>query len=59
MRGVAYDRFGDESVLQIRVPELIDSTRLSQDLPRQGTFQERYEPHSSPPQPKGYLCELQ
>jgi hypothetical protein len=46
-----------ESVLQIGVPELIDSASLSQHLPVQRGFKERHESHSPPSQPKGYFCE--
>jgi hypothetical protein len=48
-----------ESVLQIGVPELVDSTRLSQHLPVQCAFKERHELHPSSLRPKGYFCEQQ
>jgi hypothetical protein len=48
-----------ESILKIRVPELIDRTRLSHDLPFHGTLQQGHKPHPLPLQTKTNLAKEQ
>jgi hypothetical protein len=46
-----------ESVLQICMPELVNSTRLSQNLPCEGILKQRHKPHPASLQEERYFSE--